>query len=278
MRVHHETGPFDIIGDLHGCCDELEQLLLQLGYRVTETRAGRDLASGPVYKHPDKRRAVFLGDLVDRGPRILDTLRLVFNMVQAGSAFCVTGNHDEKLYRKLQGRNVQIKHGLETTMAELDALPAKTRMRFDEGLKSFFKNLPHHLVLDDGHLVIAHAGLKEELHGQASGHAKSFALYGETTGLKDEYGLPIRGNWPEKYEGNALVVFGHTPVADPLWINNTVDIDTGCVFGGKLTALQYPEQGTVSVAAREIYYESAKPFPRAVEIADELRQEVYPTS
>jgi protein phosphatase len=278
MRMHQEIGPFDIIGDIHGCCDELEHLLEKLGYEIAETRNGRDLASGPVYTHPEKRRAVFLGDLIDRGPRILDTLRLVFNMVQAGSALCVMGNHDDKLYRKLQGRNVQITHGLEMTMDELDALAAKTRGRLDKALKSFFSRLPHHMVLDGGKLVIAHAGLKEDLHGTVSGYTKAFALYGETTGMKDEYGLPIRGNWPEKYEGHALVVFGHTPVPEPLWINNTVDIDTGCVFGGRLTALRYPEQEMVSVVARKVYYESAKPFPRAAASGDEARQELYPTS
>jgi protein phosphatase len=249
-----EHGPFDIIGDIHGCGDELEELLRQLGYVETS------LGESRTYTHPEGRKAVFLGDLVDRGSRILDTVRIVRNMVQCGSALCVPGNHDVKLLRKLRGRNVQIAHGLADTLAEIDALPAEGRDVFRKDLADFLDSLVSHYVLDDGKLVVAHAGMKEEMQGRGSGRVRDFALYGETTGETDEFGLPVRFNWAAEYRGSAMVVYGHTPVPEPEWLNRTVNIDTGCVFGGKLTALRYPEKEFVSVPAARTYCEPVRPF------------------
>ena len=253
-------GPFDIIGDVHGCGDELESLLAALGYEVVERRDGIGFDAGPVYRHPDGREAVFVGDLVDRGPRVLDTLRIVRNMVDAGSGWCVMGNHEQKLLRVLQGRNVQITHGLADSLAEIEALPADDRPAFVESLKTWLDGLISHYVLDDGKLVVAHAGLKAEMQGRGSGAVREFALYGDTTGETDEFGLPVRLNWAADYRGKAMVVYGHTPVPEPEWLNNTTDVDTGCVFGGKLTALRYPEREFVSVPAQQTYYEPARPF------------------
>jgi protein phosphatase len=253
-------GPFDVIGDVHGCGDELESLLTTLGYEAVERHEGVGLDAGPVYRHPDGRQAVFVGDLVDRGPRVLDTLRIVRNMVEAGSGWCVAGNHEQKLLRALQGRNVQITHGLADSLAEIEALRADDRPAFVEALKSWLDSLISHYVLDDGKLVVAHAGLKAEMQGRGSGAVREFALYGDTTGETDEFGLPVRLNWAADYRGKALVVYGHTPVPDAEWLNNTTDVDTGCVFGGKLTALRYPEREFVSVPALRTYYEPARPF------------------
>jgi polynucleotide kinase-phosphatase len=102
--------------------------------------------------------------------------------------------------------------------------------------------------------------MKQEMQGRGSGKVRDFALYGETTGETDEFGLPVRMNWAAEYRGSAMVVYGHTPVPRPEWLNNTVNIDTGCVFGGKLTALRYPEKQFVSVPARRTYCESRRPF------------------
>ena len=253
-------GPFDIIGDVHGCGDELEALLTTTGYEVVERRDGTGLDAGPVYRHPDGRQAVFVGDLVDRGPRILDTLRIVRNMVEAGSGWCVMGNHEQKLLRALQGRNVQITHGLAESLAEIEALPADDRPVFVDAVRMWLDGLISHYVLDDGKLVVAHAGLKAEMQGRGSGAVREFALYGDTTGETDEFGLPVRLNWAADYRGKAMVVYGHTPVPEPEWLNNTTDVDTGCVFGGKLTALRYPEREFVSVPAVRTYYEPARPF------------------
>ncbi|BAU12907.1 metallophosphoesterase [Leptolyngbya sp. NIES-3755] len=242
----HEQGPFDIIGDVHGCCDELEQLLQTLGYQLKEQ----------TYYHPEGRKAIFLGDLVDRGDRILDTLNLVRNMVAAETALCVPGNHDYKLLRKLKGNKVTVNHGLDKTLAELEKLD-EAELR---SLQSFLDSLVSHYVLDSGRLVVAHAGMKQAYQGRGSATVREFALYGETTGEIDEFGLPVRYNWASDYRGDAIVVYGHTPVPEPVWLNGTIDIDTGCVFGGKLTALRYPEKELVSVAARQVYCEPVRPL------------------
>ena len=243
-----DHGPFDIIGDVHGCADELEDLLDQLGYVVGGDVAGR--------RHPGGRRAIFLGDLVDRGPRVPDVLKIVMGMMESGAALGVPGNHDIKLMRKLRGRDVQITHGLAESLAQLEAETPEFRGRVER----FIDDLVSHYVLDDGKLVVAHAGLKEELQGRGSGTVRDFALYGETTGETDEFGLPVRYNWAAEYRGKAAVVYGHTPVPEPEWVNGTINIDTGCVFGGRLTALRWPERELVSVAARRTYAEPARPF------------------
>ena len=269
----HEHGPFDIIGDVHGCCDELEALLQTLGYHATST-ADRQFGDFVSYRHPQGRKAVFLGDLVDRGTRILDTLKLVANMVATGDALCVPGNHDSKLLRKLKGQNVRVNHGLEQSLAEIEALSEETRQPLVQDLQKFLDSLVSHYVLDDGRLVVAHAGMKQAYQGRGSGQVREFALYGETTGEIDEFGLPVRYNWASEYRGTAMVVYGHTPIPEPVWLNNTLNIDTGCVFGGRLTALRYPEKEWVSIPADRVYCEPIRPL--TIPQADELtpQQEV----
>jgi protein phosphatase len=257
-RADH--GPFDVIGDVHGCASELEELLAKLGYDKMVIAGGPRLASGPTFIHRGGRKAVFVGDLVDRGPRVLDTVRMVAGMASFGSALCVPGNHDVKLLKKLRGRDVQITHGLAKTMAEIDALQEEVRGPFCDDLAEFLDGLVSHYVFDDGKLVVAHAGMKEEMQGRGSGRVRDFALYGETTGETDEFGLPIRYPWAKEYRGTAMVVYGHTPVPEPEWLNRTINIDTGCVFGGRLTALRYPEMELVSVPAAHTYCEPSRPF------------------
>ncbi len=253
--LRHERGPFDIIGDVHGCRDELVALLEKLGYEVKDEAAGPEGAASGA-RHALGRRAIFLGDLVDRGPDTPGVLRLVMAMEESGAALCVPGNHDVKLLRKLKGKNVQVTHGLAETLAQLDREPPE----FRERVIKFLDGLVSHYVLDGGKLVVAHAGLKQDLQGRASGTVRDFALYGETTGETDEYGLPVRYNWPAEYRGRAMVVYGHTPVHEPEWLNRTINIDTGCAFGGRLTALRYPERELVSVPAARTYYQPARPF------------------
>ena len=247
-----DHGPFDIIGDIHGCFDELHELLNSLGYQIQEA------GTPPVYHvtHPEGRRTIFLGDLVDRGPKTPEVLRLVMDMVNAGLSLCVPGNHDTKLQRKLNGKDVRITHGLAESLKQLE----NESPEFVQRVIVFLDSLISHYVLDEGKLVVAHAGLKAELQGRGSGRVRDFALYGETSGETDEYGLPVRYNWAADYRGRAAVVYGHTPVPEPEWLNGTINIDTGCVFGGRLTALRYPEKELLSVAARHMYYAPAKPF------------------
>ncbi|HKY42762.1 MAG TPA: polynucleotide kinase-phosphatase, partial [Pyrinomonadaceae bacterium] len=256
-NLKHEHGPFDIIGDVHGCYDELHSLLTTLGYHIN---------SNYEVHHSEGRRAIFLGDLVDRGPKIPEVLKLVMNMTESGRALAVPGNHDTKLMRKLNGRDVQITHGLAESLQQLEREPPELKER----VAAFIDSLPSHYVLDEGKLVVAHAGLKESLQGRGSGKVRDFALYGETTGETDEFGLPVRYNWAAQYRGKAMVVYGHTSVPEPEWLNNTICVDTGCVFGGKLTALRYPEKELVSVPALQTYYEPAKPFLPAEEKAPAL--------
>lgn len=269
-NLKHLHGPFDIIGDVHGCLEELVSLLRDLGYRVSDNSDGTETPSW-VVDPPEGRTAVFLGDLVDRGPDTPGVLRLVMSMVATGSALCVPGNHDVKLVKALRGRNVQIKHGLGQSLEQLDREPEAFRAEAAE----FLDRLVSHYVFDEGRLVVAHAGMKEELQGRGSGKVRDFALYGETTGETDEFGLPVRHNWAAEYRGSATVVYGHTPVPLPEWLNNTINIDTGCVFGGELTALRYPERELVAVAAAHTYSEPVRPFlpeePAVPELSEQQR-------
>ncbi|WP_336320468.1 polynucleotide kinase-phosphatase [Streptomyces lavendofoliae] len=240
--LRHLTGPFDIIGDIHGCSSELETLLAKLGYE--------DGA------HPEGRTAVFVGDLVDRGPDSPGVLRRVMGMVASGDALCVPGNHENKLGRWLKGRQVQRTHGLAETIAQLEGESEE----FRERVREFIDGLVSHYVLDGGRLVVCHAGLPEKYHGRTSGRVRSHALYGETTGETDEFGLPVRYPWAEDYRGRAAVVYGHTPVPSTSWINNTICLDTGAVFGGRMTALRWPERELVDVPAEKVWYEPVKPL------------------
>jgi protein phosphatase len=250
-----DRGPFDIIGDVHGCFTELTALLTKLGYTVAQVPTD-SIHYGFKVHAPTGRKVIFLGDLVDRGPDSPSVLKLVMSMVHDQTAYCVPGNHDMKLHKYLSGKDVQIKHGLAQTVEQLKNEDA----HFIHHVKEFLYELVSHYVLDGGRLVVAHAGLKEVMHGRGSGAVRSFCMYGETTGETDEFGLPVRFNWASEYRGKAMVVYGHTPVPRAQWLNRTIDIDTGCVFGGKLTALRYPEEELVSVDALQVYTEPVRPL------------------
>lgn len=245
-----ERGPFDIIGDVHGCFDELLALLGQLGYTVIDTENQYQIS------HPEGRRPIFVGDLVDRGPKTPQVIRFVKDTTGKGQAYCVLGNHDDKLKRALQGAKVTIAHGLRESLEQM----AQESETFRNEASQFLGSLISHYVFDGGGLAVAHAGIKEEFIGRGAPSIKQFCMYGETTGEIDEFGLPVRYPWAEDYRGNTLVIYGHTPVPEAEWVNNTINIDTGCVFGGKLTALRYPEKELVSVPALRVYADPIKPL------------------
>lgn len=246
-----QHGPFDVIGDVHGCLEELVLLLAKLGYDIVRDRQGRAVDAF----HPN-RRAVFVGDLVDRGPDSPGVLRLVMGMAAAGHALAVPGNHEDKLVRALRGAKVTLNHGLDKTLEQLEAEGPE----FKREVQDFCRSLVSHLVLDDGKLVVAHAGLIEKYHGRASQRVRAFALYGQVSGEVDEYGLPVRYPWARDYRGDAAVLYGHTPVTEVAWINNTACLDTGCAFGGQLSALRYPEREVVAVEALAQYAEPMRPL------------------
>ncbi len=242
------SGPFDIFGDVHGCYDELCELMETLNYQVSR----ESFSAVP----PDNRKALFVGDLVDRGPASTAVLRLVMNMAEGGYALCAPGNHDARLVRKLRDGKGSETHGLKQTLEQL----ASESAEFAKHVVRFLDNLPSHLVLDGGKLVIAHAGLPQKMHNRSGGRVRSFALYGDTTGEKDEYDMPVRLDWAKDYRGAAAVIYGHTPVARAQWLNHTINLDTGCVFGGSLTALRWPENELVSTKPRATYAEPGRPF------------------
>jgi protein phosphatase len=228
----------DIIGDIHGCLQELHELTKLLGY-TWETGI-------PV--HPDQRSLGFVGDLTDRGPESLKVIDIIWKLViDQRQAYYTPGNHCNKLYRYFLGNKVQATHGLETTVAEYTALNKKDQQKVRRQFMELYEKAPLYLTLDDGQLIIAHAGIKEKYIGQTGSKVKTFVLYGDITGEKNPDGTPVRRDWAKEYKGKPWIVYGHTPVKDVRKINNTCNIDTGAVFGGMLSALRYPEMETVSV-------------------------------
>lgn len=247
-------GPFDIIGDVHGCAGELVALLGTLGYSIS--LSGDGVGRRAESSVPCGRKAIFVGDLVDRGPHSPDVLRIVMAMTAASQALAVLGNHDAKFLRLLDGRQVNLSHGLDRTVAQFAAEPRS----YFESIRSFIETIPNYVWLAGGAIAVAHAGIKAEMLGTTSAAVRSFCLYGETSGETDDFGLPVRYHWAAEYEGKTSIIYGHTPVPEAEWVNNTLCIDTGCCFGGKLTALRWPEMEIVSVPAAKVYSQPVRPF------------------
>lgn len=255
--LRYERGPFDIIGDVHGCTDELLELLSILGYTLDDNN---DIS------HPDKRKLVFLGDLGDRGPHNADAFALAMRWVRSGGAFYTPGNHCNKLMRYLKGRNVTQSHGLDLTVTEVEARE-KRAPGFKAQLHDFISQAPTYLWLDGGKLVVAHGGIKRGMIGRDDRSVQTMCLYGDITGKSNSDGTPVRLDWAAHYHGDATIVYGHTPTPTPEWRNNTVNIDQGCVFGGRLTALRWPEREAVQVKARATYdlSKDIDPGPEVIE-------------
>ncbi|MFS0574481.1 bis(5'-nucleosyl)-tetraphosphatase PrpE [Sporosarcina sp. 179-K 3D1 HS] len=235
---------YDIIGDIHGCFDELLSLIDKLGY----------IMQNNIPVHPDGRSLAFVGDAMDRGPNSVETLSLLFRMQDAGSLHYSPGNHCNKFYRFAKGNHVEQIHGLETTVAELDALPVEKRLDFLKRYRHFYEALPLYQLLDNEKLVIAHAGIRESMIGSPeSKKIRVFVTYGDVTGERHPDGRPVRRDWAKTYKGAPFIVYGHTPVRQARFLNNTVNIDTGCVFGGALTAIRYPEMEIVETPSLQPY-------------------------
>lgn len=227
----------DIFGDIHGCFEEFKKLTIKLGYNWEK--------GIPI--HNNKRKLAFVGDLTDRGPQSLLVVKTVSKLVDNHLAYYVPGNHCNKLYRFFLGNKVQLTHGLETTAAEYDALDKKNKQDIRKRFMQLYEAAPLYRVLDDGKLIIAHAGIREDYIGKNSEKVKTFVLYGDITGEKHADGSPVRRDWAKDYQGKSIIVYGHTPVKEIRIVNNTYNIDTGVVFGNKLTALKYPEMDIISI-------------------------------
>lgn len=243
----------DVIGDIHGCFDEFVALTKKLGYEWTNK----------VPIHPKGRKLAFVGDLTDRGPNSLRMTEIVWTLVyKEKAAFYVPGNHCNKLYRFFIGNNVQITHGLETTVAEYEALSEEDQQQIRQQFIQLYEDAPLYQQLDGEKLIIAHAGIRGDYIGRTDKRVKTFVLYGDITGETNPDGTPIRRDWAQQYEGDSWIVYGHTPVKQPRFVNRTINIDTGAVFGGQLTALRYPEITTVSVPSSTPYVEEKfRSFP-----------------
>lgn len=235
----------DIIGDVHGCFDEFKSLTQKLNY---------SWASG-IPLHKENRKICFVGDITDRGPNSLSMIEVVWKLWKNDDAYYVPGNHCNKLYRYFLGRNVQVTHGLETTVAELNNLSLKKVNHYKRMFIELYESSPIYQIFDDGKLVVAHAGIREDYIGKYNKSVKTFVLYGDITGEFLPNGMPVRRDWAQSYKGKPFIVYGHTPVKKPRLVGNTINIDTGAVFGGKLTAYQYPEMDTVSVQSTMPYIE-----------------------
>ncbi len=252
LPIHHShPGPFDIIGDIHGCLEELKMLLDKLGYQPV----------GDSYIHPQGRILIFLGDLTDRGPYNVGVLKLVLSLYESGRALYVPGNHCNKLAQFLNGTPVTPSYGLELTIQELQTLPHDEREELAARFLRLFRESSPYLMLDNNRLLVAHAGLPKHFHGRLSKKIRAFTLYGDVDGKLDENGFPIRQDWAQKYDGRPLVAYGHTPTVAASFVNNSVNLDQGCVFGGSLSALRYPERELVSVPALKIHWDPQQVQP-----------------
>ncbi|MFC4386870.1 bis(5'-nucleosyl)-tetraphosphatase PrpE [Gracilibacillus marinus] len=232
----------DIIGDVHGCYEELLLLINQLGYQFVDG----------ILMHPNNRKLAFVGDLTDRGPNSLKVIELAYQLViEQQLAYYVPGNHCNKLYRYFLGNNIKLQHGIETTVEEYKQCPIEKQKIIKQKWMTLYEQSSLYEIITELNLVIAHAGIKESYIGSYSNKVKTFVLYGDITGETLPDGRPVRRDWASSYHGERWIVYGHTPVLEPRFVNHTVNIDTGCVFGNKLTAISFPEQRITSVPSKQ---------------------------
>lgn len=235
---------YDIVGDIHSCYLEFIELLEKLGYEYNDDN----------YSHPDGRQVVSVGDIMDRGDHPVATFSLIKRMVNTGSMLTVRGNHCEKIWKWAKGGGVTLTHGAEKTAVDFE------KIHYDKNeIVEFFDKVPYYRILDNGKLVIVHASWRDSNIFKDPFDAKSLkgdCLFGPTTGERDHYGLPIRIDWANNRKVNSnspIIVYGHQMHKEVYAVNGAINVDTGCAFGGKLTALRYPEMQFVQVKAHREY-------------------------
>lgn len=265
----------DIIGDLHGVHRTLRELATALGYDAE-------------YRHPEGRTLVLVGDLVDRGPGSAATLLLAMALSWPDTdgrvrLLAVMGNHEHGLARRLRTRK---QHAKPTAQVTLDGIyaaaaavpdgPAAVRAAlrgFDDHIDpvldgwldtivpmlataddmldliaSWISELPTQLHLDDGKVVVSHAGTLPHLQGRDTPEAAQQSLFGLSTGTGRDR---VRHDFAATYEAanhlGVTVVTGHhhtVTVTDHVFI-----VDGDAVAGGDLVAVSWPERTLTAVPA-----------------------------
>ncbi|WP_342471744.1 AAA family ATPase [Metasolibacillus sp. FSL H7-0170] len=261
--LHIELGAgVDIIGDIHGCYDEMMALIKKLGY----------IEENGLYKHPEGRKLISVGDIMSRGPKSLATMQFWLRQIESGLSYMTDSNHGWKIARWLDGKSVQLAHGDEMVEQEMQHFEqqhgANDTAQLKERLAKMLLHAPsHYIILENGigKAIVTHAGIKDHYIGKNSPRIRDFCRYGDVIGTSDT-GRPIRADWYTNHQTSELIIWGHEPKLKPLKINNTINIDQGVVFGGQLTALRYPEGTLEAVDAYENYAgEQQNPLLEAAE-------------
>ncbi len=241
----------DIIGDVHGCYEEFVALIERLGYR----QDGKD----GLFRHPEGRKLLSLGDITSRGPHSILMLQFFLRHLEAGIAEMVDSNHGWKIARWLDGRRVTLAHGDEKVEAEFERYERehgeKKAAELRRASRQLLLTAPSHMMLmRDGKLaaVAVHAGIRDEYIGKKGAVIENFCRYGDVAGIGAD-GRPVRRDWTQGRTSALPIVWGHDPRPEPERKNGAINIDQGCVFGGALTALRFPEDELVSVPARDNY-------------------------
>ena len=210
------------IGDIHGCANTLRSLLLK------------------VKADPQKDNIVFLGDYIDRGAYPLEVINIIQRLALSNpnNVISLKGNHEDMCYRYYRERNViWTSNGYIPTKLKIDCLPGPEI----EDLLNWMNELP----------------LLTEIQGYKFSHSGFYGLEQFVYCERKYYKCLWDRNWIENAanlaKGSISDVFGHTPSEKPLKINNSIGIDTGCCYGGCLTAaiIENEEINTVSVPADE---------------------------
>lgn len=250
MRKIEVGNGIDIIGDIHACYEEFIELIEKLGYKKNKD---------DLYLHPQGRKILSLGDIMSRGPESLKTMMFFLNHIENGQAYMTDSNHGWKIARWLDGRKVQLKHGDEKVEEEFIKYEIQFGVVKTNELKQKIKELlmkapSHYILMENGvdTVVCTHAGIKDEYIGKETPKIKNFCRYGDVEGM-DETGKPIRKDWFSHHNNKLLIIWGHDPKPEPFVFNNTINIDQGVVFGGKLTAFRYPEREFIFLDATKDY-------------------------
>lgn len=228
-----------IIGDVHGCFDEVQDLLKKVRYDSMNDRI------------------IFTGDIVDRGPKSKEIIEFV---VSTPNVHMIMGNHENKLIRYLRGNPVSITDGLQETIDQL--APELKREANREELLFFLENLPYAIKLDDN-IYVVHGGIDPRFSVEAQ--KQNVVLYMRNHAPGKTFSDPTAPPWYEVERGEAskdqIILFGHNSKANTSNAINAVALDGGCVFGDELRAAIIDIDGTrtiESVPARKQYCEHYK--------------------